>query len=54
MSQSQMRAQVQLIQRYHAHLQRLGRASRPEDTFRMWAIRFAGRWAAHAQKRGIQ
>ena len=40
------RLQVIEIQRYHRHLQRLGRAGSLEDTARLWIGRYARLWRA--------
>ena len=39
--------QVRDIERYHRHLQRLGRAKSIEDTCRQWVKRFAALWRRH-------
>ena len=36
--------QARQIERYHRHLQRLGRAGSVEDTARLWIGRYARLW----------
>ena len=39
--------QAEAIQRYHRHLQRLGRSQSLEDSARAWVGRYAVLWRKH-------
>ena len=39
--------QLREIQRYHRHLERLGRAGDLEDTARVWIRKYAHLWRQH-------
>jgi len=42
--------QARAIERYHRHLQRLGRCGTLDDTARTWISRFAVLWRRHYQQ----
>jgi hypothetical protein len=44
--------QARAIERYHRHLQRLGRHQSLDVTARMWVTRFAVLWRMHYGQRG--
>ena len=43
--------QAEAIQRYHRHLQRLGRSLSIEDSARAWVGRYAVLWRRHHEMR---